>query len=240
MLEGLFVPRVPEVLGATSWTLALMGGVGGTVTVLCYGYWLREEGRTRPEELGLCRIDLAAGYLMTAVFGIAMVMIGSGMSIEGRGAGLLVALSARLSTELGPIGGWIFLVGAFGAVFSSLLGVWQAVPYLFADCWRLRRGVTAAESAAPVDTRSAAYRRYLWLLALVPMAGLFYGFREMQKLYALTGLAFFPVLAAALLVFNGRAQWVGSAHRNGLIATLGLLGVVAMFIWFAVADVDAG
>jgi len=40
---------------------------------------------------------------------------------------------------VGPAARWAFLVGAWGAVFSSLLGVWQSVPYLFADCWRLIR-----------------------------------------------------------------------------------------------------
>jgi hypothetical protein len=51
-----------------------MGGVGGTVTVLCYGYWIREENRQGAEDLRVCRIDLAVGYLMTALFGMAMVI----------------------------------------------------------------------------------------------------------------------------------------------------------------------
>ena len=36
--------------------------VRGTLTVLCYGYWIREEGRTGESSLKTCRIDLAAGY----------------------------------------------------------------------------------------------------------------------------------------------------------------------------------
>ena len=36
-------------------------------------------------------------------------------------------------------GKWLFLIGAFGTVFSSLLGVSQSAPYPFADCWRLSR-----------------------------------------------------------------------------------------------------
>jgi Mn2+/Fe2+ NRAMP family transporter len=42
-LRGLFIPTIPQ--GGASWTVALIGGIGGTVTVLCYGYWIREEGR---------------------------------------------------------------------------------------------------------------------------------------------------------------------------------------------------
>src|SRR5690606_19679139 len=50
VLQGMFVPRIPDLRGeGLTWTVALIGGVGGTLTVMCYGYWLREEGRTRPE-----------------------------------------------------------------------------------------------------------------------------------------------------------------------------------------------
>ena len=68
---GLVVPRIPHEAGpdGVQWTLALMGGVGGTLTVLCYGYWIRESGRTGPEDLRLCRLDLGAAYLGSGLFG---------------------------------------------------------------------------------------------------------------------------------------------------------------------------
>src|SRR5690606_37836047 len=120
VLEGIFVPRIPDGGGeGLAWTIALIGGVGGTLTVLCYGYWLREEGRTRPEDLPACRVDLASGYLMTALFGMAMVIVGSSIEVEGEGTELLVRLSDRLVDVMGPTGKWLFLVGTFGAVWSS-------------------------------------------------------------------------------------------------------------------------
>ena len=118
VLEGLFIPRIPDAGGqGIPWTIALIGGVGGTLTVLCYGYWLREEGLTSRDDPRLCRIDLAAGYLMTAAFGIAMVIVGSSISIEGSGAKLLVTLSTRLEEIMGPVGKYLFLLGTLGAVF---------------------------------------------------------------------------------------------------------------------------
>src|SRR5690606_22715276 len=160
VLHGLFVPRIPNAGGGgLSWTVALVGGIGGTLTVLCYGYWLREEGRTSPADLPVCRVDLATGYLMTAIFGIAMVIVGSSILVEGEGTELLVRLSERLDASLGPFGKWLFLVGTFGAVFSSVLGVWQAVPYLFADCWMLLRRPDGGRPVA-VDTASKPYRVY--------------------------------------------------------------------------------
>ena len=63
------------------------------------------------------------------------------------------------------------------------------------------------------------------------MPVLVFDFREMQTLYALTGNFFFPVLAGALLVFNGRATWLGRSSRNGVFANLGLVAVLLLFAW---------
>jgi Mn2+/Fe2+ NRAMP family transporter len=140
--SGLVIPKIPQIAGeGLPWTIALMGGVGGTVTVLCYGYWIREEGRHGADQIRTCRIDLATGYIMTAFFGLAMVIIGNQTgALPGTGASLVANLADVLKDKLGSIGTlakWAFLVGAWGAVFSSLLGVWQSVPYLFADFCQL-------------------------------------------------------------------------------------------------------
>jgi Natural resistance-associated macrophage protein-like len=198
--------------------------------VLCYGYWLREAGLTSRDDLRVCRIDLATGYLMTAAFGIAMVIVGSSIRIEGGGAELLVTLSTRLEEVMGPAGKWLFLVGTLGAVFSSLLGVWQCIPYLFADCWGLLEN-REREALARVDTRSVPYRFYLILIATVPMLGLFSSFREVQLLYTVTGALLFPFLALALLVFNGQSAWVGRDFSNRPLTIIALVAVLVFFSW---------
>lgn len=230
LLTGLFVPRIPDLAGdGLGWTVALVGGVGGTVTILCYGYWIREEGREGPEQLRTCRLDLAVGYGMTALFGLAMVVIGSTIQIEGGGSTLIVKLAAQLETHLGPVGGWLFLAGAWGAIFSSLLGVWQAVPYLFADLVGLLR-VPQDEAARPdIDTTSPAYRGCLYALASVPALGLWVKFAAMQKAYAITGALFLPMLAVVLLLLNGRGDWIGGDYRNRPATVAVLLLVLAFF-----------
>jgi Mn2+/Fe2+ NRAMP family transporter len=237
VLRGLFVPSIPDIGGqGLTWTVALLGGIGGTFTVLCYGYWIREEGRSGGEHLRTCRIDLGTGYAMTALFGIAMVIIGTTIEIEGRGATLLVSLSDQLVEPLGQAGKWIFLIGAAGAVFSSLLGVWQAIPYLFADTWGLLRhhdGVENDEKPGAIDTRALPYRGYLFALAFIPMLGLFVRFQEIQKLYAVIGATFIPFLAIALLVLNGRSDWVGKEFRNRPATVVVLVATLAFFLWIA-------
>jgi Mn2+/Fe2+ NRAMP family transporter len=240
VLQGLLVPTIPRVdPEALVWTIALIGGIGGTLTVLCYGYWLREEGRTSAGDLRACRMDLILSYVMTAVFGVAMVIVGTSIHVEGEGTQLLVRLSKRLGEELGEPGRVLFLVGTFGTVFSSLLGVWQAVPYLFADCWQLLKRDRIDHRIAPradtVDTRSKPYRAYLVLLAFVPMIGLFTSFREVQKLYTVIGALFFPLLALALLIANGR--WIAPAYRNRPATVVSLVGVLVLFAWIGIAGI---
>ena len=234
VLQGLLWPRIPDAEGqGLAWTVALIGGVGGTLTILCYGYWIREKGRVNHQALNLCRIDLATGYVMTVIFGLAMVIIGSQISVDGKGSGLLVSLAGKLEEAMGPVGYWLFLIGAFGAVFSSLLGVWQAVPYLFADVWRM----SVNKTSAVVDSGALPYRAYLIALAIIPMLGLLMSFKEAQKLYAIVGAAFMPLLALALLLMNRRKNL--GAHATGwlgsflLILTLGFFGTMAGQKWLS-------
>ena len=242
VLHGIFVPAADTLQGeGLTWTVALMGGVGGTLTVLCYGYWIREKGRSGAEAVRTCRIDLGVAYGMTAIFGIAMVIIGGRVNVEGRGASLIVDLARALETPLGPLGKWAFVVGAWGAVFSSLLGVWQSVPYIFADlCGQIQQRWWRDSPDGPsprVDTDSLAYRSYLIFIAIVPMLGLWVSFKEIQKIYAVIGACFMPLLALSLLILNGRRAWVGARFRNRwptavvLVATLAFFGVI---LWWKV------
>ncbi|NQZ68990.1 MAG: Nramp family divalent metal transporter [Lentisphaeria bacterium] len=233
VFQGLLTPQIPA--GGLGWTLALMGGVGGTLTVLCYGYWIREKGRTDKSDLKTCRLDLAVAYIATALFGIAMVIIGSEIQVEGKGAGLIVTLADALEKPLGPAGRWLFLIGAFGALFSSLLGVWQAVPYIFADFCRLTKELKTPTDSGPkkmtiIDEKGSAYRGYLFAITLVPMVGLMYSFTQMQLIYAVFGAFFMPLLAAVLLIMNNRESWVGADMKNRWFSNSVLVLTLVFFI----------
>jgi Mn2+/Fe2+ NRAMP family transporter len=234
---GLVTPRIPP--GGLVWTIALAGGVGGTLTVLCYGYWIREKGRSGPEAIRTCRIDLATAYAFTAIFGISMVIIGSTITVEGKGAGLIVSLADKLTASpLGAGGRWVFLIGAWCALLSSLLGVWQAVPYIFADFCNITRrqkpGQGLESESKPVHTRQWAYRGYLFSIAVLPMVGLFFSFTQVQKIYAVFGAMFMPLLATALLFLNNHKHWVAAKMRNRMITNIFLVATVILFLVAAV------
>jgi len=232
VLSGLFIPTIPKLkTTGLSWTVALIGGVGGTLTILCYGYWIKEKGRNSIEDLKTCRLDLAVGYSMTVLFGLAMVIIGSSVDVSGKGSRLLVILADRLQEPMGLTGRYLFLFGAFSAIFSSLLGVWQAVPYLFADIWKIafdKKNKITIENI----TESRPYKYYMIAIAIIPMLSLFTSFKEIQKIYAIIGSTFIPILAIGLLYFNSKKEFLGK-NSNGAITIALLLTTLVFFGYVA-------
>lgn len=236
---GLLVPRIPK--AGFAHVLALVGGVGGTVTVLCYGYWIREERREGSAGYRICRVDLAVAYTLTAVFGICMVLIGSRIELQGKGAALAAQLAQELSQSLGaggPVASWLFLIGFWGAVFSSLLGVWQGVPYLFSDFLTLRSGRSNQHAKSVELTKSWAYRGYLLAMGVIPLVLLVTSVRPLQIANAVLGACFMPLLALTLLLLNNNRRLVGDEFRNGWLTNTVLVFTVVLFTTAGVIELS--
>jgi len=226
ILTGLFVPSIPE--GSVLYIFSVIGGVGGSVTLLCYGYWIRERDWTRREDLPRTRFDLGVAYVLTGLFGIAIIIVAAGVEPEViTGPEMALGIAGRLEEVVGPFGKWCFLIGFWSAVFSSMLGVWQGVPYLFADF--VQQYTWQPDKPMTVNTTSKAYRGYLFYLALPPMLLLLLGKPVwLIIIYAVAGAFFMPLLALLLLLMNNRRSWVGDLN-NGWLTNLVLLSSVLVF-----------
>ena len=226
VLTGLFIPTIPD--GSVLFILGVIGGVGGSVTLLCYGYWIRERGWNKPADLPRSRRDLTVAYILTGLFGIAIMVISAGVEPETMfGPEMALGIAAKLETVIGPFGKWCFLIGFWSAVFSSMLGVWQGVPYLFTDF--MQQYTWQSDKPMKVDTGSRPYRGYLLYLAIPPMLLLLAGKPVwLVVLYAVAGAFFMPLLGALLLIMNNRRAWLGEM-KNGLTANLVLLASVLLF-----------
>jgi Mn2+/Fe2+ NRAMP family transporter len=221
------IPSLPA--GGTGWVVGLIGAIGGTMAIISYGYWIREEGRTGADGLRECRFDLSLSYAVIAVFGAAVVIIGSRVQVKGQGTGLALLLAEQLANGLGPSGKWIFLVGFWAAVFSALLGVWQSLPYLFTDFLWLRRGAGVASRTGEDAERSRPYRIYLACLATVPLALVRWPVEKLQLAFGLTGAMLLPLLAFTLLVMNNRREWVGKEFQTNAGLNVVLVAALAFF-----------
>lgn len=241
VLGGL-VPRLPEEPKAMGWIIALVGGVGGTLTIICYNYWMREAGRDGAKDLSTCRIDLGVGYAMTALFGIGMVVLAADVAsadeFEKVSASIIVRIADTIEARTHPAMRWAFLIGAFGAVFSSVLGVWQAVPYVFADWWAMRGWSGGGRDRVVVSTKSLAYRGYLVAIAVLPCGLLFVNFQTAQKFYGIVGAGFIPLLAIALVPLMNHRAWVGRELANRWWSNIALgvaLVVCVIAAWWSIS-----
>ncbi len=234
LLSGIMFPKVP--VGAAPFILAIVGGVGGSVTLLSYGYWLREKGWNKPTEHPAAVLDLSVAYILTGLFGIAIMVIAAGVDPKNAtGQMLVLEIANQLGIVAGPIGEWAFLIGFWAAVFSSMLGVWQGVPYIFTDFIQTIRA-KEDESSIPVETKSPLYRAYLVYLAIPPMLLLLINRPVwIVMAYAVIGAFFMPFLAATLLVMNNRSAWIGSLKNRWWTNAL-LAGALVLFVYLGISE----
>ncbi|MGV3016065.1 Nramp family divalent metal transporter [Rothia sp. 88186D007BW] len=247
LFKGL-IPLIPE--GGLLYTLALAGGVGGTITLAAYGYWLREKGWATPRFMRVMQIDNAVAYVLSGIFVIATLILGAeilysvGATVSAGDKGLL-DLADILKDRYGTIIGNLFLVGFWAASFSSVIGVWSGVSLMFADFWGISRG---KESGHP-DTRTGGkyFKFYLLWLTFPPMTLLLLDRPIFLILfYGVLGALFMPFLAVTLLALLNTRR-VPDNWRNGITTNIllvittvlfGALGIVQ--VWNAIAKVLPG
>ena len=75
-------------------------------------------------------------------------------------------------------------------------------------------------------------------IAIVPLPLLWWPVAEVQKLYAVGGALFMPLLALTLLLMNRRSDWVGKAFRQHGIITLTLVLTIAFFAYAGVLKIE--
>jgi Mn2+/Fe2+ NRAMP family transporter len=231
-LRGLLVPTIPAGSGAN--VLSLIGGIGGSITMLSYNYWMREEKIDSPGYLGYVRGDVAVAYVFTALFGISIMLIAdqsffrAGVSITDAQA--VPKMAEMLGTTLGTFGVYAYSVGFWAAVFASLLGVWQSVPYLYADFYGVWKKMPHPERQALTKVTSTPYRLALIFITLAPLP-----FAFMQRpvaiivTYTIVGSFFVPFLAATLLYLNNRVKWSAPVPHNHWLTNVVLFAILALF-----------
>ena len=235
---GTIVPRMPE--GSLPFVLAVIGGVGGTFTLVSYTYWVRERGWRQPSWIPMMRTDLGVGYIMTGIFMVAMLVIGAellfanGDSISDEGG--LVALSDPISERFGPVASWLFLIGFWAAATSSITGAWNGGAYLFGDLVRTLRRVTEEEGEEYLSETSPYFRAFLVWITFPPL--LLLTFNEpvaIVIIYASLGALFMPFLAITLLwLLNLR---VPREFRSGLLSNA-ILGVsLLIFLYVGAREI---
>jgi Mn2+/Fe2+ NRAMP family transporter len=229
LLAGMFIPTLPE--GSIVFVLGVIGGVGGSVTVMSYGYWIREKQWHGADYIPQCRTDLSVAYLLTGLFGLAVMIIAAGVKPEVvQGSKMILGVADHLESSIGSYARWLFLIGFWGAVFSSMIGVWDGIPYLFTDFMHARKQGTVADEITHY-AKTPYYRSYLLYLAIPPMILLTFGKPVwLVVIYSVAGAFFMPFLALLLFYMNNRRDWLKS-FTNGYAMNALLLASILLFTY---------
>ena len=228
VVKGLLVPRLPAGGGGAS-VLALLGGIGGSVTVVCYAYWMRAAGWRGSERIAEVRGDVRLAYVFTGLFGIALVIIAAGVNAHAAGGPrIALEIASQLETVAGPAARWTFLIGFWCTVFTAMLGVWQGVPQIYVDLSRAWRPATTDQTARKIFLAALTFISgppliLLWIKHPVATVVTF----------SIAGAFFMPFLAATLLYLNNHREWMGSLvnrrlGNSALIICLLVFGAVCV------------
>jgi Mn2+/Fe2+ NRAMP family transporter len=220
---------------SVAYTLSLIGGVGGTVTLLSYAYWMREAGWSGSGKLPAARSDLTMSFVLVFIFCFSMIFLSTQIEWQGQileeGPRLCLLLADRIGREIGPIGRAVFLLGFWGAAFSSVLGVYHGVPFLFDDMlhvWRRRPAL---------GQQGSAYRAWAIYLGAAAISALLVQ-RPVWLVFAYTvvGSLFFPFVISTLLWLNNSSRMVRGV-RNGLMVNLLLGAALLLYLYLAVRSI---
>ncbi|WP_117016768.1 Nramp family divalent metal transporter [Aeribacillus pallidus] len=226
------VPALPK--GSLLYALGLIGGVGGSITMASYGYWLQENNWKDRSYLRYVRFDSMIAYITTAVFTISLLILGAallyGTNTNINGEQGLVSFATILGNELSPTVRILFLIGFWSASFTSVLGVWNGVSYLFADfVYTVKKHDVNKEQLS----KTKAYKFFVFWLTFPPMLLHFIGKPvSLIILYGALGALFMPFLALTLIyLLNSKKHLPHKEDRNKWFFNVLLsLNIVLFFI----------
>ena len=159
-LQGLLVPTIPPDGGR--YVLSLIGGIGGSITMLSYNYWMREEHMHGAAYLRYVRGDVAVAYVFTAIFGLSIMLIANraffvpGVAITDAQA--VPKMAEMLGSILGPLGVYAYSVGFWAAVSRRVVRrvAERALP--LCGPVRIWKGLSPEARVAVTQVTSTPYR----------------------------------------------------------------------------------
>jgi len=140
-------------VGAIGFAIAMFGITGvGADEMTTYTYWVLEKGygrwtgpddgseaRARRAEgwIKVMRLDVLVSWVVCTLCTLSFYVIGAAVlnpqGLVPEGNQMIVTLSRMYSDTLGTWGYWVFLVGAFFVLFSTLVASTASVPRLWSN-----------------------------------------------------------------------------------------------------------
>jgi Mn2+/Fe2+ NRAMP family transporter len=237
ILKGTFTFQLPPQqgpFGAMAVAMAMVGAVGGSLMNLVYPYFLEQKGWRGPKYRRVQTYDFILAVSAMIIFNLAVWTLGAELvHSSGERIGNLEDLTSLLGLVLGEGGRKLFLLGMFGAVYTSLLGNGLGLGYLASHAYQRWR--SESKTPKPLD-----YRQYpiykvvaLWIL-LSPFVWIFTGKADFVTLTLIANtlmVLLIPALAGGLWWITASSRFIGKKYKNQWWENLLMGFIFVLAIW---------
>ncbi len=241
MLRGLYRVSLPEQQGRFSPLLvagAMIGAVGGSLMNLAYPYFLEAKGWRGPQYRRVQFYDFLLAVTVMIVLNLAVWVLGAELLYPDKQIHTLDDLPRLLSTVLGPGGRWLFYLGIFAAIYTSILGHAAGLAALGSHAWLRWQAGSGPLSA---DCREhPLYRRIVVWCLVSPLIWTAPGMPDFVTLTLIANSAqvvLLPLLAGGLWWITASPRHIGAEHCNRSWENAVMAVLFALAISGAVASV---
>ena len=217
-LLGLVRLEMPEQHGRFDPLLvavAMIGAVGGSLMNLAYPYFLDAKGWKGPQYRRVQLYDLMLAIVVMIVLNLSVWILGAELLYPDQHIRELDDLPRLLSAVLGEGGRWLFYVGVFAAIYTSVLGHAAGLAYMGSHAWlRWKAG------SGPITVDYRQHPLYRWIAVWCLVSPLVWTIPGMPDFVTLTLVAngaqvvLLPLLAGGLWWITASARHIGREFCN--------------------------
>jgi Mn2+/Fe2+ NRAMP family transporter len=238
VLQGLYRWEMPGQHGKFNPLLvavAMIGAVGGSLMNLAYPYFLEAKGWRGPQYRKVQLYDFLLAVTAMIVLNLAVWTLGAELLYPHHHIEKLDDLPLLLSRVLGEGGRWLFYLGIFAAIYTSVLGHAIGLAYMGTHAWlRWQAGTRPIRS----DHRAHPLFRAIAVWCLVsPLVWTVPGMPDFVTLTLVANsgqVVLLPLLAGGVWWLTASPRCIGPEYcsrwwENAVMAVLFVLALYGAF-----------
>lgn len=232
---GFALPKNTGTYDTLMVAMSLVGAVAGALGNFFYTYFIREKGWTTPAHKRVQRNDLLFGTCMGIVLVLAIWVVGAEVlkpnNIEVTS---LYNISQALEIHLGPVGSVIFYYGAFGVLYSSVIGHAVGYPKISIECLHIIDS-ERKEKYGTIDNDPL----YKWGSLFILISPIIWSLPNMPGFVTLVvginalNVVILPAIAIGLLIISNQKKYLGK-YTNNMLENVVLASTTVLAVWSAI------
>ncbi|MBN81224.1 MAG: hypothetical protein CMJ70_13905 [Planctomycetaceae bacterium] len=245
ILQGFYRLEMPEQAGQFDPLLvgtAMLGAIGGSLMNFVYPYFLDAKGWRGPGFRRLQVYDFLLAVGVMIVLNLAIWTLGAKLLWPDPSIEEMDDLPRLLSEVLGPGGRWLFYVGIFSAIYTSLIGHAIGLGMMGSHAW-LRLRASGDQMFTVADYRTHPWYRVIAIFCLIsPLIWTLPGMPDFVTLTLVANggqIILLPVLAAGLWKITASAQLIGTEYQNRPWENLVMAAWLVLSVIVAVKAIQA-